>query len=288
MNTQNIALQADLDTDLLPFAVLLHSRGIRHRIFEDSGKQVLELTDVGRRDEVQALYQDWQSGALEVEIERRPGPSIAQTMARRMPRLRSVPVTVILLLLSLAGFVVASLLASPLWLASFSYLPFTITGNQLQFLPQGQEYWRLITPAFLHFGWLHIVFNSLWLWELGSRIERVMGSLNMLGLFLVIAAVSNTVQYFYGGPSLFGGMSGVVYGLLGFAWVGGTLQPRWAIRPMPAIMLFMVGWLVVCLAGVVEAAGFGAVANAAHVGGLLCGAVLGGLFGLMSRGAGRQ
>jgi GlpG protein len=79
-------------------------------------------------------------------------------------------------------------------------------------------------------------------------------------------------------------MSGVVYGLLGFSWVAPLLQPGWRIRPSPAIMLFMVGWLVACLLGVVEGMGFGAIANAAHVGGLLCGAALGALLGMVSRG----
>ena len=48
-------------------------------------------------------------------------------------------------------------------------------------------------------------------------------------------------------------------------------------------MLFMVGWLFLCLFGVVESLGFGAIANAAHLGGLLVGAVLGLLIGALSR-----
>ena len=43
---------------------------------------------------------------------------------------------------------------------------------------------------------------------------------------------------------------------------------------------------LLCLAGVVELLGFGAVANAAHIGGLMCGAVLGALFGAMARSGG--
>jgi GlpG protein len=48
-------------------------------------------------------------------------------------------------------------------------------------------------------------------------------------------------------------------------------------------MLFMVGWLLACIFGVVSALGFGAIANAAHVGGLLCGSALGAAFGVLSR-----
>ena len=147
----------------------------------------------------------------------------------------------------------------------------------------GEQYWRLVTPILLHFGWLHITFNSLWLWELGSRTERAVGSLNTLGILLVIAVLSNVGQHVFGGPGLFGGMSGVVYGLLGFAWVAPQLQPRWQIQPARPIMLFMVGWLLLCLFGVVEMLGFGSIANAAHLGGLVSGAVLGLLLGGLSR-----
>mgnify|MGYP001030040235 CR=1 FL=1 len=140
-----------------------------------------------------------------------------------------------------------------------------------------------MTPAFLHFGWLHIVFNCLWLWELGSRVERVLGHFNLAMLFLVIAVLANGAQYVHTGPSLFGGMSGVVYGLLGFAWVAPLLQPAWRIQPSRPIMLLMVGWLVICMLGVIEALGGVAVANAAHLGGLLSGAALGAIFGLKAR-----
>jgi GlpG protein len=126
------------------------------------------------------------------------------------------------------------------------------------------------------------------MWELGTRVEQVMGHLNTVLLFLVIAIVSNSCQYLFGGPGLFGGMSGVVYGLLGFAWVAPLAQPRWRIQPARGIMIFMVGWLVICMVGVVEVLGFGAIANAAHLGGLVCGAALGGAFGLLSRVSDRE
>ena len=107
--------------------------------------------------------------------------------------------------------------------------------------------------------------------------------MNLLLLVLVIAMVSNISQYYATGPSLFGGMSGVVFGLLGFSWVAPLLQPTWRIQPPAAVMIFMVGWLLLCLFGIVEVLGFGAIANGAHLGGLISGALLGLVFGLASR-----
>jgi GlpG protein len=230
-------------------------------------------------EEVASLYEGWRSGQYTIEMQKKQRSA---AIPRSGPWKNS-PLTLVLIVLSCLGFLLVYLHAPKEWLAQLTFTPFSITGDKIQFYEAPGEYWRLITPAFIHFGWLHIVFNSLWLWDLGARVERVMGSFNMLLLFLVIALVSNETQFVFSGPSLFGGMSGVVYGLLGFCWVGPLLQPRWQIQPTPGIMLFMVGWLLLCVFGVVEVLGFGAIANAAHVGGLVSGAVLGGAFGLLSR-----
>jgi GlpG protein len=273
------ALIVSVEEDLLPLSALLHQRAVAHRIYEENGRQVLALQQAAQAPEVEALYRAWRAGELRIEL---------AGQARRTPLLtsvswRTVPVTTLLILGSIAGFLLFYLSASTL-LGYLTFTPFQLVAGRPVFETIDGQYWRLFTPAFLHFGWLHIVFNSLWLWELGGKVERVMGHLNMFMLFLVIALVSNASQYAFGGPGLFGGMSGVVYGLLGFSWVAPLLQPAWRIQPAPALMLFMVGWLLVCMAGLVEVLGFGAIANAAHLGGLVCGAILGALFGMLSRG----
>ena len=196
---------------------------------------------------------------------------------------RQAPVTALFAAISILAFLFFYLGAPQQWISYLTFLPFDVVGRRLVFSGMDGLYWRLVTPIFLHFGWLHITFNCLWLWELGGRVERVLGSWNTLGLLLVTAIVSNASQHLVSGPVLFGGLSGVVYGLLGFSWVAPLLQPRWPIQPAPAIMAFMVGWLLLCMTGVMDILGAGAVANAAHVGGLLCGGLLGLVFGLFSR-----
>lgn len=131
------------------------------------------------------------------------------------------------------------------------------------------QIWRLITPVFLHFGFLHVFFNLMWLKDLGAVIEKVKGSAFYLFLFVVTAVFSNLGQYFYSGPS-FGGMSGVVYGFLGYVWMKGRFDPGSGLILMPGVVTMMMIWFVVCLTGFL-----GPVANAAHGVGLLVGVIVG-------------
>ena len=277
MTDYHPALTVGVEEDLLPLSALLQQRGV-HRVFEKNGQQVLAVQRAAQTPEVVSLYRAWRSGEVSIQLtgQGRPSPLVGTASWR------AVPVTTILILCSIAGFLIIYLQAPVAWLGLLTFSPFELVNGQPVFDSIGGQYWRLVTPAFLHFGWLHIVFNSLWLWELGGKVERVMGHMNMFLLFLVIAMVSNASQFVFGGAGLFGGMSGVVYGLLGFSWVAPLLQPAWRIQPSPTLMLFMVGWLVLCMVGLVESLGFGAIANAAHLGGLICGAVLGALFGVIS------
>lgn len=169
-------------------------------------------------------------------------------------------------------------------LSWFNFVPVSVTSMGAQLgQPDSQQWWRFVTPAFMHFGWMHLVFNSLWIWEFGRRIERQLGSLNLLGLFTVAAIFSNSVQYFVTGPSIFGGMSGVVYAFLGFIWAGNLLRPGW-LEPLPqALLVFMIVWLVIGLTGALGVLGVGAIANGAHFGGLIIGFILGAVWGLFTR-----
>ena len=168
----------------------------------------------------------------------------------------------------------------------FNFVPLELTSRWGQLGQPGEDWWRFVTPTLLHFSWMHVVFNCLWIWEFGRRIEASLGSLNLMGLYLTSAVFSNTLQYFASGPSIFGGMSGVVYAFMGFIWTGNTLRPGW-IEPLPpAIVGFMLIWLLVGMVGALEILGAGAIANGAHLGGLIIGVCLGGAFGLLSRSGG--
>ncbi|WP_414981469.1 rhomboid family intramembrane serine protease [Congregibacter sp.] len=270
-----------LDEDLRPLSALLWQQGIAHRIVEENGGQVVLLAQSTDKDRAADLLARWQSGELRVTL--KAAPPQARRPSALPALLRSAPVTLVLIALSILGFLLIYLGAPISWVATLTYEPFSLQSGRPVFEPATGQVWRLVTPAFLHFGLMHIVFNSLWCWELGRRIEGALGSLNLAGLFLATAALSNFAQHTVSGSVLFGGLSGVVYAFLGFSWVAGRINSRWRpLVPATPIMLFMVGWLLVCLLGLVDVLGF-SVANAAHVGGLLSGAAIGLVFALVYR-----
>ena len=69
---------------------------------------------------------------------------------------------------------------------------------------------------------------------------------------------------------MFGGMSGVLYGLFGYLWMKGRFEPELGLALSPRLILLLIGWLFLCMTGVL-----GSVANTAHVAGLAVGMVIG-------------
>ena len=143
------------------------------------------------------------------------------------------------------------------------------------------EPWRLVTPVLVHFGFIHILFNMLWLRDLGRVIESTHGS-RYLALFVVLCAIiSNIAQYEIGQRAQFAGMSGVVYGLLGLAWMRGRLDPWIGYGVSRSTMQFMMIWFTLGFVG-----NFG-IANWCHLFGLLVGLVWAYLAHRLSRRARR-
>ena len=120
-------------------------------------------------------------------------------------------------------------------------------------------------------------------WGLEKAAFGPVFSANLLGLTLLFSLVSNYAQYYFSGPTLFGGLSGVLYGLLGHCWIYQLLAPNPIYRLPRGVLVMMLVWLLLCLSGLVSMIGFGEIANAAHVGGLLIGCLTGLLGGLYSR-----
>jgi len=157
-----------------------------------------------------------------------------------------------------------------LWLSSHrTFAPLLKRVFDLREVNEGQV-WRLVTPIFVHLSFLHIVFNMMWLASLGSVIEARQSKALMIRLVLFLAIGSNLVQWVATGKPYFGGMSGVVYGLIGYMWMRGKFDPACGLRLDSYTIITSVIWFAVCFTGWV-----GPIANGAHAGGLVIGMIWG-------------
>ena len=143
------------------------------------------------------------------------------------------------------------------------------------------EWWRLITPMLIHFSFAHLAFNCLWLYVLGEKIELYDGHIKFILLVVFSSLAANYTQYIFSESSLFGGLSGVIYGMFGFCMIIEleTKNERYGLPP--AIYLFMMVWMLLGFLGILTIFGFGNIANYAHLGGLIGGL----LFGMVTKRA---
>ena len=72
------------------------------------------------------------------------------------------------------------------------------------------EWWRLISPIFMHFSIAHLAFNCLWIYVLGEKIEMIDGRITFVLIVIISSILSNFFQYYSQGPHLFGALSGVI------------------------------------------------------------------------------
>ena len=153
-------------------------------------------------------------------------------------------------------------------------------------LHHGKEWWRFVTPVFIHINLPHLLMNMYGLWVLGPWVEKLYGSARFV-VFWIAAGVAGVVASYlttipgsrpgllgsfliksYDGPSA--GASGALFGLIGVLFVFGLKYRR--ELPEGFKRAFGTGMLPVILLNV--AIGFvfrNLIDNAAHMGGLLSG-----------------
>jgi len=133
------------------------------------------------------------------------------------------------------------------------------------------EYWRLLTPMFLHAGLIHIAFNSYVLWIFGQQVERTFGSARMLAIFLVTGFLASVASYLFGPINVVGvGASGAIFGLAG-AFIAYTYRRRSSFSSNAQLQQALIFVLLnVVLGFVIEGIDW-----RAHLGGLVAGVAAG-------------
>lgn len=197
------------------------------------------------------LAASWQSGNTQSGLRYQRYPFLATLKSNAGPFTWTITVACI------AVFILMSIVgdqAVMIWLA----WPY---DAELQF-----EAWRYFTHIFMHFSLMHILFNLLWWWYLGGMVEKRLGSGKLVVITVISALLSGFMQHKFGGP-WFGGLSGVVYALMGYAWLRGERDPQSGIFLQRGLILFSLIWLV---AGWFNVFGM-SIANGAHLAGLVVG-----------------
>lgn len=274
------AIETSIEQDLSLFSRYLWQQQVRHRIFEESGRQVVEVADAATVGAVRAAYRAWREGRLVLEpvrVESGPGRERDAPLVRLFNLIRRFPVLIGMIGLSLAVLPFSLALADGRLGAVAGWLTIVDLRADLEgvaALLEGEP-WRWITPIFLHFSAVHVLFNLAVTFDLGRRIEFGRGSPRFAVIVVVTAVVSNLGQYLMSGNPIFGGLSGVAYGLLGYVLVSGRRWPEetvWQVHPGLAFSLVL--FLVVFSTGITEPFGL-YVANEAHWFGFVTGGVLG-------------
>lgn len=138
-------------------------------------------------------------------------------------------------------------------------------GARIFFL---HEYWRLVMPIFLHAGIIHFAFNSFVLWQVGPQVEELFGSRRFLFLYLVTGVVGFILSALWYHPAALSvGSSGSIFGLIGILISHLSQRPGFATEYRASLIRWALFILVIGL--------FLGADNAAHIGGLLSGLVLG-------------
>jgi rhomboid protease GluP len=135
----------------------------------------------------------------------------------------------------------------------------------------GGEYWRLITPIFLHIGILHLAFNMYALFVLGSVAEQIYGSTRFFWLYL-LSGVGGTVSSSFFSTGVSAGASGAIFGISGIALMVGYLH----LHDISTNFRNAVGRGIIPFVVFNLVYGFSnkGIDNSAHLGGLLTGSLL--------------
>jgi len=272
------AASLPIEIDLLSLSQFLQKQGLAHRSIEESGQQIIWVNSQQEVELVRKVLAQW---PLDQQGQPRSSSSVVgdsvSVVAMWRPIRNAFVASPVSLSLILACLLVAIISVLGTQVGRVQYLFYPLLESDSIFalvadISSVDLLLRTLTPMFLHFGELHLVFNMLWLWYFGKQLEAIQPLWIFVVIIVVTSFVSNTTQYLSSGFSNFGGMSGVVYGLVGYTWVIHSFMPRsYLILNNRMFVVFVIALILM------ELVASSWIATAAHVGGLVSGLLLGGL-----------
>jgi rhomboid protease GluP len=180
---------------------------------------------------------------------------------------RRTPFTLVFLILNLGVFVLMALAGGST--NEPTLMSFGAKSNPE--IAEGQ-WWRFVTPIFIHIGLLHLLFNSYALWMVGPQVEKLYGTARFVILYVLAGVAGVLGSYLYRPGGISAGASGAIFGLFGVLLVFGiryqnSIPPEFrravGTGVLPVIVInLIIGYMIP------------AVDNSAHIAGLLGGAAL--------------
>lgn len=167
-----------------------------------------------------------------------------------------------------AGWGVVSFNSSDLLAVGGNFRPAVLDG----------EVWRLVTSQFLHGGLMHLVGNVLGLLLVGVLLEPTIGPGRFAVCYLATGVGGSIASILWHKATVSVGASGAIFGLWG-ALLGLSLIKK-AKAPMGRKEVFTAAFFMLGYSLLIGLASGGGIDNACHVGGLLCGILLGALGGV--------
>lgn len=272
-----LVLQASQDINLTPITDRLWQSNIPHRVVMGANTQDLWVAREEDAEQVKIWVQQWQAGELTPKADRAEVLPWQIKWQQGWLVASRIPVTVITLMAIVVIFFIQQLGFLPLedWLLQGQYW----SGEKLDYLSFWQnDVYRWWTPALIHLSLMHVVMNGFWWWVLAKEIEITDGRIGLILLTMALSLVTAFAQYLAVGP-YFAGLSGVVYGLMGWAWGRQSLYkktdpdapPRY---PLPRWLFpFMMVSMVVIM--FIDGAGAGLnIGHESHLSGAIVGVLL--------------
>lgn len=141
------------------------------------------------------------------------------------------------------------------------------------------QWWRLFTASFIHIGFAHILFNMYFLYQLGPVFERLYGSRNFLIIYILAGIMGNLLTFAFGGDNtVSAGASTSLYGVFGLA-LGLILN----YKGDEVLRNFGTSFLTIIAINIIYSLLNPSVGILGHLGGLLGGLILSGIFPVINR-----
>ena len=194
-------------------------------------------------------------------------------------RIRRSPVTSIQIGINLMLFIIETLAGG----STDTRVAVAFGAQATPLLAMGQ-YWRLLTAMFLHFGITHLACNMISLFNLGPSLERVYGWRRFIAIYLISGLAGNLTTWYIelirGDYAISAGASGAIFGLFG-AYIALALIPD--IRRKLSVR----GIVVTLVLNLAYGLTYPNINMAAHLGGLVGGAVTAGVMIMLIRAKSR-